>query len=470
MSAHTPPAASGARVVRIALTDEQTLEVLEFENGERASAPPVHTHIAEPLTPDRLRFLPTSEIELVISSHADATARLSLLRAAAIALHCSNIAHCKLENESEATQGELVTLASHVGLAFSPSDNRLVRLQGSPSAAPNAAPSAAPNAAPNAAPSATPLVSIVIAAYNPRYLAAALASVAQQTWQHWELVVCDDHRGDAVRTIVEAFAHRSPQPVRYFKNDTALGVRGNYERCFLEARGEYVKYLNDDDLLDAHCIERLTLALQRSPAAHLATSHRRRIDARGFPLRDQPATMPVFRNSVYIDGLSLVNALLLLGLNFIGEPSTTLIRRAAAAREGESLISFLDRPGRGLADTTMWLRLALRGDCVFLADRLSSFRIHDEQQTAATTVSQFALTTIPELRKEWLRFAFYERIPGNLLRTIDYDEPQPLDARPGSSWQLSPIPLFTAPHANVQQLLADWLAKRNPFFAQEHNT
>jgi glycosyltransferase involved in cell wall biosynthesis len=451
MSAQSSSTAIAARVVRIALADQHTLQVVECENGEPVAVSAISTHVAEPLTPDRLCFPQTTAIKLAIPSNADNTAQLALLRAAATALHCSDISHCKLTSGSDVAQGGIAKLAAHVALNFSASDSSLMRLQSSSKPTPNE----------------QPLVSIVVAAYNPRYLPAALKSVEQQTWQHWELVVCDDHRGDAVRAIVDAFAQRVSQPVRYFKNETSLGVRGNYERCFREARGEYVKYLNDDDLLDANCVERLTLALERSPAAHLATSHRRRVDARGFPLRDQPATTPVFRNSVYIDGLSLINALLLLGLNFVGEPSTTLIRRSAAARDGESLISFLDRPGRGLADITMWLRIALRGDCVFLADRLSSFRIHDEQQTAATTVSQFALTTIPELREEWLRFAFYERIPGNLLRTIAYDETRSLGVQPSASWQLSPIPLFMPPQANAQSLLADWLAKRSPFFAQE---
>ncbi len=451
MNADTPTLIPSSRRVRIGLADTQTLEVIEFNNDEHAPTAAFRTHTAEPLTPDRLYFDRATEIELVIPPHVNTTQRLALLRTVSIALHGNGIEQCKFACDDDEAQEAVEALAPHLGLKFSRADCTLaVSLETTDAVA-----------------NTTPLVSIVIAAYNPRYLAAALASVAQQTWKHWELVVCDDHRGDAVRTIVEAFAQRSSQEVRYFKNETALGVRRNYERCFREARGKYVKYLNDDDLLDATCIERLARALERSPTAHLATSHRRRIDERGNPLRDQPATTPVFPDDVYIDGLSLINALLLLGLNFVGEPSTTLIRRVAAAHEGEEIISFLDMPGRGLADMTIWLRLALRGDCVFLADRLSSFRIHNEQQTIASTVTQFALTTIPEFRERWLRYTFHERIPGNLLRTIAYYKAPSTETRNTSSWQFSPIPLFTPPGVNLQQQLADWLAKQHPFFQQE---
>jgi glycosyltransferase involved in cell wall biosynthesis len=451
MSAHAPAANPANRRVRIGLADAQTLEIVESGGDERTATASFRTLITEPPTPDRLRFQRVADIELEVSSLAHDTQGIAVLRTVSGALYGSGISRCKLRCDTTQPRDEIAKLATHVGLLFSEADAAFT----------------IPDAVPPAAEKASPLVSVVVAGYNPRYLAAALASVAQQTWTHWELIVCDDHRGDAVRAIVEAFARRTHQPVRYFRNETALGVRRNYERCFREARGDYVKYLNDDDLLDANCIERLTLALERSPSAHLATSHRRRIDERGFPLSDQPATTPVFRSDVYIDGLSLINTLVMLGLNFVGEPSTALIRRRAAVLANEDLISFLELPGRGLADMTMWLRLALRGDCVFLADRLSSFRIHNEQQTVATTVSQFALTTIPAFRERWLRYAFYERIPANLLRTLPYHESSSAETYSEASWQLSPVPLFTPPNANLQQLVADWRAKKHPFFERE---
>jgi hypothetical protein len=75
--------------------------------------------------------------------------------------------------------------------------------------------------------------------------------------------------------------------------------------------------LYDDDLLDATCIKRRVTALKRFPSAHLATSHRRRIDERGHPLSDQPTTMPISRDDLRIDGISLINALLMLGHDFV---------------------------------------------------------------------------------------------------------------------------------------------------------
>ncbi len=82
-------------------------------------------------------------------------------------------------------------------------------------------------------------------------------------------------------------------PVRYLRNQPRLRPRGNFTRCFDEARGEFVKYLCDDDLLAPTCVASLLDAFRHAPDITLATSRRRRIDAHGHALADQPATTPI---------------------------------------------------------------------------------------------------------------------------------------------------------------------------------
>jgi hypothetical protein len=207
-------------------------------------------------------------------------------------------------------------------------------------------------------------------------------------------------------------------------------------------------------------------ALERCPSAHLATSHRRRIDERGSPMSDQLATVPITKTDIYVDGLSLINALLMLGLNFVGEPSTAMFRRSAVEGGDGERFHFLGEMGRGIVDMVMWTQLALRGDVVFLADRLSSFRIHGEQQTATTNVSTLALTAIPALRDRWLAFDFFARIPPNVLRVLPLaDTTEGHDAQAARDWQLLPLSTFSPPNANAEVLRAQWLAKEHPFFA-----
>lgn len=303
----------------------------------------------------------------------------------------------------------------------------------------------------------SPRVSILIAAYNPRFLRAALNSVAAQTEQDVEVVIRDDSRGDAVATVVEAFTAQSSLRVDYQRNETQLGVRRNYERCFADARGEYVKFLNDDDLLDPTCLELLARVLDATPAAHLATSHRRRVDERGSPLRDSPATVPVVAVDSLVDGDSLINGLLLLGLNFVGEPSTAMLRRSAIAA-GEPLFDFLGDPGRGVSDVVLWCKLAQRGPVAFLVSRLSSFRIHGEQRQSLDGVQSLGVNSIRSMREKWMQLDGHLDIPPNVLRTV------PLPAGTAAQWRHTAIPAFTEPGSDIEQLVADWRARRHPFF------
>jgi glycosyltransferase involved in cell wall biosynthesis len=171
-----------------------------------------------------------------------------------------------------------------------------------------------------------PLVSILIPAYSGRFFAACLDSALAQTYPNVEIVVCDDAPDSTIEALVGAQVGR--RPIRYLRNPVRLGVRANYRRCFEEARGEFVKFLCDDDLLAPTCVARLLDAFRRAPDVTLATSHRQRIDANGDRLGEQPATIPIVGTDTLIAGYTLLNAMLMAGLNVVGEPSTTLFRKA----------------------------------------------------------------------------------------------------------------------------------------------
>ncbi len=313
----------------------------------------------------------------------------------------------------------------------------------------------------------TPRISVLIAAYNPRYLKAALQSVAAQTIAGLEIVVRDDSRTDAVESIVRTFAAESGAVVDYQRNEAQLGVRRNYERCFAASRGEYIKFLNDDDLLDRDCLERLARALDDNPGADLATSHRRRIDERGSPLRDWPATTPVLEQDSLVNGDDVINALLLLGLNFVGEPSTAMFRRSAIA-DGTPLFDFLGDPGRGVSDLVLWCRLAQRGPVAFLAARLSSFRIHGEQRQTLSEVRTLGANSILSMREKWLLLGKHLDVPPNVLRV----SPLPTagtTASTANGWVYAPIPAFVPSGSDLQRLVVDWQARRHPFFTAGDN-
>jgi glycosyltransferase involved in cell wall biosynthesis len=222
-----------------------------------------------------------------------------------------------------------------------------------------------------------PLVSILIPAYRPRFFAAALASARAQSYSALEIVVGDDSPGDEIAREVEK---ASDARIRYERHAPALGFAGNFTRAWQLARGEYVKFLNDDDLLAPDCVARLVAALRAHPQASLATSRRTVIDADGKPLPDEAATAPLAPRDRIMDGMGLGRFLVLTSINRIGEPSTVLIRKSALELEGESLFRWGENDYECLADLSMWLRLLAKGPACWIAEPLSSYRYHGEQQ------------------------------------------------------------------------------------------
>lgn len=223
-----------------------------------------------------------------------------------------------------------------------------------------------------------PLVSLLIPAYHERFFGEALASALAQTYPNLEIVVCDDSRGPEIGRIATTPGARFP--VRYERNPERLGAGPNLSRCYGLARGEYVKFLNDDDRLEPDCVRRMVDCIAGRPDVALVTSARRVIDARGRSLPPRPTTLRPVPVDALIDGRSLCAAVVESAVNFIGEPSATLFRRAALAHLLPDVPRFRGVTPRGFGDLAMWFTILEGGHAIYLTDALSAYRAHEAQQ------------------------------------------------------------------------------------------
>jgi glycosyltransferase involved in cell wall biosynthesis len=259
---------------------------------------------------------------------------------------------------------------------------------------------------PNRRVSGNPLVSILIPAYNEAFFAACLDSALAQTYVNVEIVVCDDSEGDGIRKIV---ANRSKlRPIRYERNEPRLFPRGNFTRCFERARGEFIKFLCDDDLLERGCVANLLDAFRLADDITLATSRRRRIDGAGRPMDDMPATLGIVESSAMIAGHTLANAVIMMGLNTIGEPSTALFRKADFVDNAPGYFRFAGADGHGIIDLIMWSALLLKGNAVYLTERQSSFRFHPGQRQHDPAKLDRNVASIRDLQATWLALGLHE--------------------------------------------------------------
>jgi len=106
-------------------------------------------------------------------------------------------------------------------------------------------------------PSLEPLVSIVIPCYHTDLLEVALKSAVCQEFEHpYEIVVVNDNIENKreVERIVLSF---NSSLIRLFQNKENIGLFGNWNRCIILARADYLVYLHDDDALVPDTLSKL---------------------------------------------------------------------------------------------------------------------------------------------------------------------------------------------------------------------
>jgi predicted SAM-dependent methyltransferase/glycosyltransferase involved in cell wall biosynthesis len=258
-----------------------------------------------------------------------------------------------------------------------------------------------------------PLVSILIPAYRADWFGLALRSAQTQTYDNIEIVVSDDSSSEEIGSIVhEAMA--ADKRISYYRNVPPEGGMNNYLKLYALAKGVYVKYLNDDDTLAPTCIERMFAAFKAHPEVTLVTSRRARIDEHGNDLPDILATAPLSSEDIELEGDSCANTLVRSGLNFIGEPTTAMFRKDELLHVRPHAMAFGGMVAVGAGDMAMWLNLLGRGNAYYIAEPLSTFRMHPGQRQNEPAIHEAS-------RLSWQGFMYHGLRLGLVSRFISYE-------------------------------------------------
>ena len=92
-------------------------------------------------------------------------------------------------------------------------------------------------------------VSVIMASYNgEKYISDAIQSLLDQTFQDWELVICDDCSTDSTYQILKRYAEKYPDKFQVLHNEKNLRLAASLNRCIKCTRGEYIARMDDDDV------------------------------------------------------------------------------------------------------------------------------------------------------------------------------------------------------------------------------
>lgn len=124
-----------------------------------------------------------------------------------------------------------------------------------------------------------PRISVVMPVYNvERYLDETLKSLKDQTFKDFEIICVDDSSTDRSLAILKKYAQKDKRFVILSQKNAGAGAARNYG--FSKAKGEYVIFLDSDDLFSPNLLEKLYLAASENQA-DIATCNFSRFEENG---------------------------------------------------------------------------------------------------------------------------------------------------------------------------------------------
>ncbi len=141
----------------------------------------------------------------------------------------------------------------------------------------------------------TPLVSVVTPCHDAApFVGETIASVLAQTHPSVEQVVVDDASADGSWAVIEGFAAARPDRVRALRLERNAGGSAARNRGAGLARGDYLVFLDADDLLAPDALAALVAALEAEPEAGIAVCPWARLRERpGGGWEEAPADAPL---------------------------------------------------------------------------------------------------------------------------------------------------------------------------------
>jgi glycosyltransferase involved in cell wall biosynthesis len=203
------------------------------------------------------------------------------------------------------------------------------------------------------------LLSVLITCYNREdYIGEAIESVLASSFQNFELIISDDASTDKTLLIAKAYQAKDSR-IRILVNDRNTGQFANRNKAASHASGEYIKFLDSDDVIYPYSLQIMMDAMLQYPDAGLGFCEKYRESSVPYPYLINP-------KEVYLTHY-LKHELLMIG------PSGLIIKK-----DSFKAVHGFEEYGMP-SDNHLALKIAARNPVVGLQRDLFWWRIHEGQ-------------------------------------------------------------------------------------------
>lgn len=213
-------------------------------------------------------------------------------------------------------------------------------------------------------------ISVIICCYNgEEFIKDAILSVLNQTYSNFEIIIIDDNSIDNTKIILEKFSKNKSINIYYNKKNYGLGYSRNIAVKY--STGNWITFLDQDDLYNKNRLLKISnLAKNNNKFKfffHDTNYINRYGKIVGSHLNKYSLPYPIIKKN----------------------KSTTLLLKYGSYIDSEGLlfhkdifyiVGKFDEKFTYLCDYEFFLRISFKFDLYYTLDKLSSWRIHDNQQ------------------------------------------------------------------------------------------
>ncbi|HTW92747.1 MAG TPA: glycosyltransferase family 2 protein [bacterium] len=232
-----------------------------------------------------------------------------------------------------------------------------------------------------------PLVSVICPVYNcEMYVEQAVRSVVDQTYQNWELLLIDDGSSDSSWNTIERLANSDKRICAlHHERHANLGVSATRNLGIARASGDYLAFLDADDVWLPGKLERQIDVVTRYPQVGFVYGQALCIDEAGRPLSEPRSAWSL--EGVIGGGFEerpvWAYRHIVAGRGFFPPCSTILARTDLVRRCGGFILALRHQ----VEDYVLWTELLKLAPAFYVPLTLAMYRVGAQSWTARQTVS-----------------------------------------------------------------------------------
>ncbi len=247
-------------------------------------------------------------------------------------------------------------------------------------------------------------VSVCIPVFNGSdYIAESIDSVLSQTYEDFQLVVCDNCSTDNTEEIVRSFRDAR---LKYVRNAENLGLVGNFNRCLEHAKGEYVCIWHHDDVMLPDNLKLKVQLLEEHPDVGFVHSNLVLIDEKGAVVAGE-IWYEGSRHDYIEDGRTAVREY----LQYLPSGASIFIGAVLARRSHYEKVGEFNPALPHCVDSDMWMRMMLLCKIACIGTPLVKYRVHST--SASSHWGDYA--SVPYIKEHYLAATiFFNRHPDQI--------------------------------------------------------